>query len=180
MLTSNLLPPKEKKLVQYEERRLILRFFALGVATALVVGSILLLPSFWSLTIEKKELDRALTLEKGAAANFKIRESLAEILSLKNDFLSINNYLSAQRRASLILDNLLAEGDEGIDTQNITVNKNNNIVISGNARARHDLLNLEKRWRDSGYFQELSTPVPVKEFDISFLLQGKLKPMHGL
>ena len=180
MLTSNLLPPKERKLVQYEERRLIVRFFAMGIAAVLIVGSILLLPSFWSLAMEKKELDRALTLEKGATANFKIRESLAEILSLKNDLLSVNNYLSAPRRASLILNNLLAEGDEGINTQNITVDKNNNIVISGNARARRDLLNLEKKWRDSGYFQELSTPVPVKEFDISFVMRGKLKPLHGL
>jgi len=165
----------EKNLVQYEEIRLAARFFAASAAILIAVGSIFLLPPFFSLTLEKEETDRALRLEEEAARNFGIGNSELLIPSVKNSLSSISGFVSAGSRASAVLDGIFSEAGEGISIQNLTVSKDSTLIVSGKAATRRALLDFERKLRAAGRLQELAAPVPVKEFDINFTMRGKFK-----
>lgn len=180
MLTSNLLPSKEKEEVRYEEIRIIIRFFAYSAATVLIMGLILLLPAFLSLAFEKGEFDRSLKIEEEAALDFEIKDSKSRITALKTELSLITGYILDSSRASAIVSDIFFDSPAGIDIQEIRVGKDGALIVSGVAGTRRDLLNFEKKLRNSGKLQELMAPVPVKEFEINFNLQGKLKSVYGL
>jgi len=180
VLTSNLLPPKEKEEVRYEEIRLIMLVFAYSTTAVLAMGLIFLFPSFLSLTFEKGEFDRSLKIEEEAALNFEIKDSKSRISAIKAELSLIAGYIPNASRASAIIGDIFADAPAGINIQEIRVGKDGALAVSGVAGTRRDLLNFEKNLRDSGRTQELKAPVPVKEFEINFNLQGKLKSMYGL
>lgn len=182
MLTINLLPTEEKKIVKLEETRRLILFFAGGLVGVFIIGSALLSPSFLPLYLERSELERSLRLEEEARAALKVDEVFGRIHRFESAISSVRNFTRVSPRASEILEELLAHAGSGIALDNVTVKKGGETVLTGMAQGRRDLLQFEKNLRDSDKFQEISSPLSniVRETNINFTLQGRLKPVHGL
>lgn len=182
MLTINLLSPAEKKWVWYEEVRRIVRFFAVGIALACILAAILLFPARLSLSLEKQELKRSLRIEEEASQSLNINAESQKIQEMKTRIRLIRDFASTPPTASPLLKNFFANTDEGIMLSSLTVKKQGDVVITGNAATRRDLLRFEKTLRDANLFQELAFPLSniVRETNINFTMQGKLKSPHTL
>ena len=181
MLATNLLPQEEKKMIWLEETRRIIIFFTLLVAAIFVAGSALLLPSFLAFYIEQQEFNRSIKLEEEASQRLKVREIRAASQKTNLAMTTIKELSSDSPKAGLLLENLL-ENAASITLTNIGIKKTGEVALSGFAPTRLDLLNFEKNLRNSGIFQEISSPLSniVREVSINFVMQGKLKSKFGL
>lgn len=182
MLNTNLLPQEEKKLVRLEETRRVIIFFAALIVAVFITGSVLSLPSFLALYLERRELERALKLEEEASQKLKVRETLMVSKKIGSSVAAIKELISDSPKATLLFENLLGSAAPTIVLANLDIKKTGEITLSGFAPTRLDLLNFEKKLRDSGLFQEISSPLSniVREASINFTMQGKLKPRYNL
>ncbi|MBI2640412.1 MAG: hypothetical protein HYW91_00825 [Candidatus Sungbacteria bacterium] len=182
MFTINLLPQEEKRLVRLEEARRIIRFFAGGLISVLFIGSALLAPSFLPLFLERRELERSLQLEKEAGQALNVAEATARLRAFKSALFSIKAFVQTPPRASEILEDLFRQSRDGITIVNITIKKGGDVILTGTAESRDNLLRFEKNLRDSGKFQEISSPLSniIRETNINFTMKGKLKPAFSL
>lgn len=181
MLTSNLLPLKEKKEIIFEEWRRVIRFFGIGITFLFMTGATLLTPSYLPLYFQGKELEHQLAIEQEALQKInadQIQQNedkiIAEISSLQ---------LAAQSpdKASAIFDTFSPQLP-GIAVQTFTVNKTGDISVIGNASTRDNLLNFEQYLRNTGHLQDLALPMMnlFPETNINFTFKGKLKSEYGL
>lgn len=181
MLTTNLLPYQEKKFIEREKIRRVVRYFALLLSLIFLLGAILLLPAFLPVFFEKRELERSLLIEKNASAELGVDDSLKRVRHLKSVLSSIRLQAAKPLTASAFLRELRQTPESGIVISSLVIKKSGEIVLSGNARTRRDLLDLEKRLRESGLFQEISSPLSniIRETDVSFTIQGKINPKYA-
>lgn len=181
MLNINLLPAEEKRLVWFEESRRIVLFFALGIAAIFATSSILLLPSFLAFYLEKQELGRSIQLEEEASRRLKVSDILTASRKINLAIASIKEFSSDSSKADSLLENMLGSADSVV-LANIGIKKTGDVILSGIAPARLDLLNFEKKLRSSGIFQEIYFPLSniIREVNINFIMQGKLNPKFGL
>ncbi len=182
MLTINLLPSQERKIVEFAKTRRVMAFLAILASTLFLFASSLLLPSFLPLYFERRELERSLVLERMASAALKVDETVVRIRALQSVISTAKNSLSAPLKASFILDSILERLGNAITLTKLTVLKEDTIFLTGSAKTRRDLLNFEKMLRDSGQFQDISSPISniIRDVDISFSIQGKIKPASAL
>ena len=181
ILTINLLPPEEKKAVEFEEARKIIRFFASAASLVLGAGVLMLLPSYMPLFFEQRTLEYTLAVEEESWERLKSGELINDAAKDKTLVRSLKESLTKPARASLLLSELL-ESQENIRITEFGITKEGIVRIGGFAKKRADLLEFEKILRDSGRFQEFSFPLSsiVKESDITFTMQAKLADAEGL
>ena len=160
----------------YEYAGRIIKLFAGMVIFVFIIASSLLLPVYLPLYLELRELKKRLLIEEDASKKLRVKETLSQVGAIKATLTSISNFAADSNRASLILEEFLAS-QKGITLFNLQTGKNGQIRVSGKAEARHDLLEFEKKLRESGRFQEISFPFSniIRETDINFTLEGKLK-----
>lgn len=182
MLTANLLPPQEKKLLKREMSRRLIKFFAGGITIVLTFGSILILPSFFALYFQERELERSFLFEKEASESLGIPKTIADFRKFDVLLDSLASFAGGASRASDILDEMIKSAGPGVAVTSLTVRKGGEVTMLGVARGRSDLLNFEKNLRDSGRFQNISSPLSniVRENNINFTLQGTLKSAASL
>lgn len=183
MLTTNLLPPEEKKLLQREKVRRIIAFFALGTSFVFLFGSTLLLPTFLPVLFERREVIRTQNDERQVAHNLRVEEITRRASDVQALSQSVKKYLEKSGRASELLDAMRAILPEDVSLSKFEVGKDGMVLIGGFAATRSALLKYEKALRDSERFESKIT-VPntslTQETNISFSLQGKLKPAFFL
>src|SRR3989338_4342220 len=182
MLTTNLLPLAEKNEIWYEETRRIVRFFATGILAVCVFAVVLFFPSYFFLSLEKQELARSLQIEEEASRMLKIDAELQRIRVAENNIRIIRDFASTPATASALLEKLTTNSGLGITLVSLTIKKQRDVAIIVNAATRRDLLRFEKTLRDANMFQEISFPLSniVRETNINFTLQRKLKPQYAL
>lgn len=181
MLTINLLPAEEKKLLVIEEWRRIAQFFGIGIAGVLLAGIAIFLPSYVRLFLHAQDLERALRFEEEASKELKVQETIVRARDVRTVFDSVRIFLNDGARGSPTLEFFFRD-TPGITVLSIGVHKDGVIALTGFAGSRRNLLDFEKMLRDSGRFQELSFPLSniVRESNIHFSIQGKLKSSYGL
>ncbi len=182
MLTTNLLPLKQKKDLRLEEIRRLLHFFTAALFGVLVLAIFFLVPSFVELLFEKRELTRLTLLELEANRRLKIEDILGEIKNLQTSIETVRSRILKPAIATETLELLNRHAARGLTLISVSVKKDGNFFLTGIAPTRSLLLDFEKSLRDSGRFQEISSPLSniVKETNINFTLQGKLKPQFRL
>lgn len=182
MFTINLLPQEKKKYLRLEEKSRLILLFAIGFAAALGIGSVLLLPSFLPLYLEGFELKRAIALEEEASRRLGIDLTLARLRKAQTTAGAIKKFVQTPPRSSDVLEHLFGEAGGGIRLDAVTVKKDGLVALAGRAVKRDDLLKYEKRLRDSGRFQDINLRLGdiLREENIDFTLQGKLKVMYSL
>lgn len=182
MLTANLLPPQEKALVRQEEVRRLILFFATIVTAVFVSGAVLLAPSYLPLLLEKREIERALALERGTSERLGVPAALLKIQKVRSTLSFVRVLTPESKRASVIMARLFEDAGANVTVTTLNVKKTGEIIFTGSAKTRRDLLDFERALRESGRFQEISSPLSniIREVDVVFTIQGKLKPNHSL
>lgn len=181
MLSINLLPPQEKKALWFEETHRMVVFFTVGILIIFVVGSTLLLPTYISIFIETRDRERALALEGEASKKLNLDKVIARGRALKSVADTLEVAVQDSGRASRILE-FLGNAGPGIVITNLGVRKDNTVAINGRAETRDNLLDYEKTLREKGWFQAINSPLSniIRETNINFVLEGKLKSPYGL
>lgn len=181
MLSINLLPVQEKKIVRYEGLLRIVGFFTVGIVVVFGSGTIFLLPSYLPLYLEYRELARTLHLEEGASQQLRVTATVKKIKSIETTLNDITVFTNQSSKASKLMKSIFPK-TEGIRLNTLTIKNGGNVVMNGFAKTRDNMLTFETFLRKGGTFQEITFPLSniAKQFDINFTLQGKLKPEYQL
>lgn len=182
LLNINLLPSGEQKALAREELRRIIQFFGLSISGIFFVGILLLFPSYFPLFFEERGLEQSVKIERDASEQLHVDETLKKVRFVKDALDSFSSSLARQKKTSEALVPFFSSRGSGISFTILTIKKEGNVVLSGRAEKRSDLLAFEKMLRESERFQEITFPLSniVREIDIQFTMQGKLKPAYGL
>lgn len=180
MLTTDHLPQAEKNILRFEEWRRVILLLTVLIGSVLTIGLVLLVPSFLPLYFQGQELSRGLEAQKKAFALVDTAHISDTMRALKQTIPDLKASVSQESKAYETL-NTLAPQMEGIAISNVSVNKTGDIAIQGKAATRDNLLKFEERLRESGKFQKIFTPLSniIRETNISFSLQGKLKSQYA-
>jgi len=162
-------------MVKREEWRRVIRFFASALCAILIVGIVLLFPSYLTLFLQKRDLERALSLEEGASARLRIAEAVVESRAFQYRLETIKALRDTPSPFSSLW-SMFFSGQGAIVVQHLTVEKGGEFSLNGFASTRTDLLNFEKRLRESEMFQDISSPLSniVRGTNINFVIQGKV------
>ncbi len=181
MLTANLLPTEEKKLIKFEEYRLVVRFFGAGVAATLAVGLILLVPSYVFLVAEKKNLKETSAAETAFARKLKLGEVFSNAARAQTLLVDAGAFLGRPSRSSQLVKIFFADV-AGVRVNTLAINAQGSVTLSGFAATRDDLLNFQKRLQDLQMLETVVFPISdiIRSTDINFTMNGKLKTGQGL
>lgn len=178
MLSTNLLPLQEKREIQLEENRRLLIFLTLLSCLVLIVGSLLLLPSYLPLVMERRGLEASLRIEEQASSELGIKKKIVSVKRVVSAVKAVKDYAVKPTSVSSTLGEFLQSSGAAIGISFLSVRHSGEFTLIGRAQTRRDLLNFEQRLRDSKKFEEFSSPLSniVRETNINFSLQGKIKP----
>ncbi len=181
MATSNLLPPKERALIRFEEWRRIALFFTYAGFGILAFGSVVLLPSYLPLRSSERDLNRSRILEEESSSTLHVQETLDGLIREEKMLESFLGHAQGHSRASELLEYFLLH-PTGITLTSLMLKKDGLVSIDGIAGTRQDLLALEGTLRTSGRFQDIRVPLSAiaRRADIFFSLRGTLKPAYHL
>ena len=182
MLTANLLPVEEKKIVRFEEYRLTVRFFGVGLAAALAVGLVLLVPSYVFLSAEKKNLAGTIAAETALARKLRLGEALSNATQAQTLLMDAGAFLGRPSRSSRLVKIFFADAVAGVRINMLAINASGSVTLSGFAATRDDLLNFQKHLQDSQMLETVVFPISdiIRSVDIHFTMNGKLKSGQGL
>ena len=103
MLTTNLLPPQEKKAAWLEETRRLVIFFAGLTSSVFMVAYSLLLPSYLPLVMQRRGLEESLFLEEQAAEHFQVKKTLMSLREVLAEINILKTQVTAPAKASEIM-----------------------------------------------------------------------------
>lgn len=181
MLTANLLPAEEKKLIRIEEYQRIVHFFGIAVILVLMVGLVLLLPSYIFLSATKMNLEEQSAAEAALAKKLKLGEALSSATQAGALLAEIRTFLDQPSRASALVKTLFADAP-GVQVETLSITSDGDVALSGSAQTRDDVLNFQKQLQDSQLLDTLTFPIAdiIPRADLHFTMHGKLKKEHGL
>lgn len=182
MLTINLLPQEEKKIIYLTEMRRRVALFTVCFFLVFVIGVALLLPSYFSAYFSRRDIEHSLVVaEQSAAGRGATREVLAEAKQVRNAANEVRSSLAQHAAGAEIMEKLSASG-AGITITSLFIRSAGDITVEGRAETRDHLLAFEQRLRASDLFLEVSFPLAdiVRERDIQFSAHAKLKLPLGL
>lgn len=181
MLNTSLLPKEEKKLIWFEEIRRIVVFFTILTAVVFILGSALLLPSYFIFFLQQRELAGLIKAEEEAALRLKVGVTLLVSKKVNSSLTTLKDFLSGPQKATTIFENLLGTITFPLIVNGIEIKNTGETTLTGIAPTRSALLNFEKGLRDSGLFQEISFPISniTREANIDFVMRGKIKSRYG-
>jgi Tfp pilus assembly protein PilN len=182
MLTTNLLPQKEQKAVRLEKIRRTVIFFTIGIAAILSIGIILLIPSYLLIFIEQQESERSRILEEQASDDTNASEIFSQVQMANRVKKSLQKISQKTSKASLIADNIFIHTSPALVVQQLDIQNQGAITIRGRANTRRDLLAFEQLIRESGLFQDISSPLSniIRDVDITFNIEGQLQKEYRL
>ena len=180
MLSINLLPLEEKKIIQMQEATRAVRFFTLRVVLIAAAGLVLLLPGYFYTFLASQDLARSLRLEEEDAQHTQVSEVLRREKKTKDMLDEVRAYLETPSGVSARIEKLFAAG-EGIIITSFSITKTGEMTIQGTAATRSQLLGFEDTLRGSGDFLTVTFPLVdfVHERDIKFAAHMTLKSPYS-
>jgi len=181
MLDANLIPEEQKRIISSEQWLRIVRFLCFGASAILIIGIVLLAPSYIPLYFQNKELQRVFEVQQAAGQKINTDEISASVSKVQAVIISLKQSATNPTGAMGILDLLIAN-QQGININAFNINKIGNVYITGHADTRNNLLAFEQRLRDSSRFQDITSPLAniIQETDITFNFKGTLKSNYAL
>jgi|SRR3989338_6586838 len=178
MLTTNLLPQKDKKTIELVKTAKIPRIAAVFICGLLVANAVLVLPTLLPLFFERTELKRELATGQEAQKKFQVSARSKELKALAATLREIRIYASQPHYQSKILDALANHKNAGISLETITITEAGGVLLNGKADTRKTLLEFENALKNSPYLDTISSPLSnvIRESNINFSIQGNLKP----
>ena len=177
MLTTNLLPLEAKKEIRLEESRRVVILLSVFLVVDLIAASLLLLPSYLALVIERRGLEDSRRIEEEASLKLGIKEKVVSARRVASVVNAVKNYTVKPSGISTLLAEFLQSSGQGVAVSFLSVKKTGEFTLIGRATTRKDLLGFEQRLREGRKFEDLSSPLSniIRETDINFSLQGRLK-----
>lgn len=181
MLTANLLPLEEKKLIRIGEYQLMARFFGTGIAVVLMIGLVLLIPSYILLSAEKINLEEEDAAQAALAKKLKFDEVLSSALQMQALLAEIRIFFDHPSHASNLVATFFADAP-GIRVGALSIASGGDVELSGFAQTRDNLVNFQKQLQDSQMLDAITFPISdiIRSADLHFTMNGKLKTGHGL
>jgi len=175
----NLLPPIEKQRIRREFTLRVVIVYLFFVSVAVVIGVILLLPSYFFADIIKKNAESEILILKNSSENTK-REEINNQLSITKERLSAITEQEPRISFYKMVEKVADYADRSISIDTIsyiraTDGGNSNLQLAGLAATRDDLLSFTKFLEDDDLFNEVILPVSslAKDRDIKFNIQIK-------
>ena len=156
-------------------------FLAVLAALVFAAGFLFLAPSFLVTRLAEQKFLSSLAAEDQAAGRDITRRTILRVRSTGEVIAEVRLAVAQLPRASALLERFFAAG-EGISVTSFLIRKDGTMALSGHATTRAQLLRFEETLRASDRFHEITFPLSniVRERDIEFSMQGKLKPDYGL
>lgn len=175
MLTTNLLPPSQQLNIARERWVRAVLFVTGSIGSVLIIGSVLLSPSYLPLLLEKQELERAHAAVQDKAQELHVQETLASINAVHSFLRTIHEIGNSNTSAAFL--HLLPDAQSSVTLSQLIIRNHGSVTMNGHAPTRNDLLRFEEQLRESGYVQDIVSPLSniVQETDINFVLQAKIK-----
>ncbi len=178
MLNLNLLSPQAKTALAYERYRRAVLTFASGVLAVLAIFLTLLIPSYFFITLQIRELDRSLKLEVANETHAKLRELSALIAEVKQLARRIEAGESKRQPVSPLLAELMPILKPWVAIQSLRFDaESRELTLRGLAATRADFLQARSLLRSHPAFADVSSPVGdiFRERDVEFTLKATLR-----
>lgn len=171
MIRLNLLPPQEKKRLEFVKFNSLLASLAIWLSVFLTIFVILLLSAFFSLSILLQEQRRLIEIRQSDPKT----QYLLEIEKKIEQANQIIKQVHLKQAEIILWTPLLEEISEivpsGIYLNNLSYQATKGqISLSGWADCRDNLLNFQKSLEESPFFEEIEAPLAnlIKQKDINF------------
>lgn len=181
MLTTNLLPPEEKYNARMRRIRRTGRFFTILAVGVVLLGTVLLLPSYLFSGISAAALAHSLRLEEEAATRSHLHDAAAAARANAAKVNEVRAFVGSPAGAADLLKSFL-NAVPGISIEELAIKEDGSVMMAGIARTRADLLSYESGLRNSNVLESASIPLStiIQEGDIHFTVQGTLRSGHHL
>jgi Tfp pilus assembly protein PilN len=156
----NLLPPDEREKVYSELFRRQISVFGMFLALIFFGSAVFILNTYVFLKIQSRELKHSLSLEeiKSETKEVKVLEDEIENLNVK-----LLSYEKFKTEKVFVLDVFSKIEDmipSGVHLNSLTFDENaNKIILSGISESRDDVIEMENRIKNSGFFENLESPL---------------------
>ncbi len=178
MLQLNLLSPEAKAALAYERYRRAVLWFGGGLAVALLIFLVLLLPTYFFLIFQRGEVLRALELEMRSEEFLKSRE----VESFIREVNALARAIRVEEASRITLSPLLAEVIRALPPA-VTISslqfeeRRRELALTGHADTRAAFLQTLANLRANPRFESLSSPITniIRDRDIDFTLKATLK-----
>jgi len=168
----NLLSPEEQALIGQEKiSRLLFAFFGI-TALLIAVGSVLLLPSFFFLSLKEPSILRQIALSKQSVEAGRVRQAEDTIHTTNEQLTTLfAENISATAPLSTYLRPIADRTSPAIDIDTILFEgEKNTIAIRGIALSRNDFLSFIRLLENYPAFSSVDSPVAnlLREHDLLF------------
>jgi len=171
MIKLNLLPPKEKEKLELDNLNQLIFFLAIRIAIFLLIFTLLLITTYYCLSILLKEQKRLIEINKN---DIKIQQLVKIEENIKNVNQQLGKIHLKQKELVVwtpILEELAKITHSGVYLSNFSYNLSiNKINLSGWAESRDKLINFKNSLEESAFFVNLESPLSnlIKQNDINF------------
>lgn len=179
MLTLNLLPPEQKKNLNYEIQSRMVQFLGFWFSAIMIIFGVLLLPAFFFISYEQSGV---LHIQKIEAETFRATHvsELEEKIRGVDALLDIILTREAQRKDVVpFLSKILSQAPVGVSVTLITYDPSkNSTTIAGLADTREALLKFIDLLKKSPEIKNVSSPVSnlIQQVNVNFSLGLETKP----
>jgi len=167
----NLLPPKEKEKLELDNLNQLIFFLAIRIAIFLLIFTLLLITTYYCLSILLKEQKRLIEINEN---DIKIQQLVKMEEKIKNVNQQLHKINLKQKELVVwtpALEELSKITPSGVYLINFSYRlSNNEINLSGWAESRDKLINFKDSLEESALFVNLESPLSnlIKQTDINF------------
>ena len=173
MLNLNLLPPAEKRNLAIIWRTRVLVLVTGGVVAVVLVGVLLLLPTYFLIGFQTAETVRAADLERQTQMQSGIETQITHIRSANRIAEAVKQYQGQQRAVFPIFEAMIRSAGESVRIEAIKFRREDwECTVQGFAPTRQDLLAFTSALEKNEAIAEVSSPVSnlIRETAINFSL----------
>ena len=170
----NLLPPENRTRLGHMRLTRFFIYVYSGSAVLLLIGIILLLPTYFFLHFQNRGILELTTSQHQATESIKAREIINRIQRINAMLGRFETSFSAPRQSAVVsIEQIVRIAPAGITLSFLSFEKESgHIDIRGHADTRNDLLEFVSALRNHSSFDTIESPVEniLHENDISFTL----------
>lgn len=172
MISLNLLPPSEKLEASLKWNYLIFKNIILMLLLVSITLAVVIVAAKYTLTNKLTELETQVHL-----VNEELLEANQGIITINNSLSELHTIQNKYQPISPLIADILSSVGAGILLENFIINTaSNEVIFTGTANTRDDLLSLEQQLQDNPLVEDIEVPLSnlLQRADIAFNLTGIL------
>ncbi len=178
MLSINLLPQDEKKLIHFEAiSRLTIRI-GVVIFLLLLLFTILLLPSYSILVFQDDDIAERLEVEQKSETLYQVRNLESEVTKVNARLQVINNLNQTTLSPIAVMNRLFSKFPPGVTLKSFSFDAvSREIVLEGFSPTRDSYIQFENVLKDDDMFSEVVAPISnlISPISINFSIKLSLR-----